>query len=111
VLESQRARAVFSSQDGGRWLEFVWKDSNLDLLPESGAWAGVGPVVARVRDGNRLELVTSAGTRTLTLEGAALTVEQSTMLAGGGPPPEKRNEVSLEVKRESATRTVYSLGK
>jgi len=25
VLENQKVRAVFSAQDGGRWLEFVWK--------------------------------------------------------------------------------------
>jgi hypothetical protein len=27
----------FSAQDGGRWLEFVWKDSGLNVLPEDGA--------------------------------------------------------------------------
>ena len=42
VLESQSARAVFSTRDGGRWLEFVWKDTGGNFLPEQGALAGTG---------------------------------------------------------------------
>ncbi len=42
VLESPRARAVFSAQDGGRWMEFTWKDTNLNFLPEQGAFAAAG---------------------------------------------------------------------
>ncbi len=36
VLETQKVRAVFSSQDGGRWMEFNWKDTNLNFLPVRG---------------------------------------------------------------------------
>src|ERR1017187_3587722 len=34
VLETQKVRAVFSAQDGGRWMEFNWKDTNLNYLPD-----------------------------------------------------------------------------
>ena len=111
VLESQHARAVFSTEDGGRWLEFVYKDSDLNLLPDGGAYAGVGPAVVRVLDGGKLEMATSTGTRTVTLTGTALTVEQSTPLAPETLKTEKRNEVTLEVSRESPKRAVYTLVK
>ena len=42
VLESQKVRAIFSGQDGGRWMEFTWKDTNLNFLPEQGLFAGAG---------------------------------------------------------------------
>ena len=109
VLESQHARAVFSSQDGGRWLEFVWKDSNLNLLPESGAFAGSGPAVVKAVEGGRLSIATAAGTRTITLAGASLTVEQSAPLPPETLKTEKRNEVTLEVSRPSPARAVYTL--
>jgi hypothetical protein len=35
VLENYRARAVFSTT-AGRWLEFVWKDTGTNVLPETG---------------------------------------------------------------------------
>ena len=47
ILESQKVRAVFSTQDGGRWTEFTWKDGNLNFLPEQGVFAGVGRVDVR----------------------------------------------------------------
>lgn len=111
VLENQRVRAVFSARDGGRWLSFVWKDSDVNLLPESGAFAAVGPAVVRVLDGPRLEIVTSAGTRTVTLSGASLAIEQSAPL-----PPEtlesaSRGGVTLTARRESPRRVVYTLAK
>jgi hypothetical protein len=112
VLENQRARAVFSTQDGGRWLEFVWKDSNLNVLPENGALAGSGPVEVRPGDG-ALEFTGKDGKRTVRLADAEakLTVEQSAPL-----PPEtletgKHNEITFRVLRESPSRAVYSLAK
>ncbi len=36
VLETARVRAVFSSADGGRWMELVWKESGRNLLGEKG---------------------------------------------------------------------------
>jgi len=113
VLENQKVRAVFSAQDGGRWLEFVWKDSapnGLNVLPESGAFAGSGPVEVHAADG-ALEFAGRDWKRTVRLAGAEarLTVEQTTPL-----PPEtletgKHNEITLQVARESATRAAYTL--
>ena len=36
VFENSRIRAVFSRPDGGRWLEFYWKESGKSLLPAHG---------------------------------------------------------------------------
>jgi hypothetical protein len=114
VLENHKARAVFSSEDGGRWLEFVWKDSNTNVLPETGALAGTGAVMAQIAgDGTdaALEFSTKDWRRTVRLDGtnARLTVEQTTPLAAGNLKPEKKNEVLFRVTRESPQRTVYSM--
>lgn len=109
VLENQRVRAVFSARDGGRWLSFVWKNSEVNLLPESGAFAAVGPAVVRVLDGPRLEIVTSAGTRTVTLSGTSLVLEQDAPLAPDPVQSATRNGVTLTVRRESPRRAVYTL--
>src|SRR5690349_2414509 len=55
ILENARARAAFSPQDGGRWLEFVWKDSGLNLLPENGALAATGLSTVQPSTGGGLE--------------------------------------------------------
>jgi hypothetical protein len=91
-------------------MEFVWKDSDLNLLPENGALAGAGRADVR-SSGEALEFTTPAWRRTVRLSGTALTVEQNTPL-----PPEtlesgKVNEVAFEVRREAPTRAVYSLAK
>ncbi len=39
IIENQRVRASFSGADG-RWLEWIWKDSSLNLLPGFGSFAG-----------------------------------------------------------------------
>jgi hypothetical protein len=56
-------------------------------------------------------MVTSAGTRTITLTGGTLTVTQSAPLPPETLKPEKRNEVTFDVRRESPTRAVYALAK
>jgi hypothetical protein len=111
VLENQKARAVFSPQDGGRWLEFVWKDSGLNLLPENGALAGTGAAEVQLNANGRLEFSGNGWRRLIRLEpgGATLEVEQSTLL-----PPEtlhtgKKNDIVLRVTRESPAKGVYSL--
>jgi len=115
VLENQKVRAVFSTRDGGRWLEFVWKDSaphGLNVLPESGALAGSGPVEVRAVDG-ALEFTGKDWKRTVRLAAAEaqITVEQTTPL-----PPEtletgRHNEIVLQVARESNSRAAYTLVK
>ncbi len=115
VLENQKVRAVFSSQDGGRWLEFVWKDSapnGLNVLPESGALAGTGPVEVRAGEG-ALEFTGKDWKRTVRLAGAdaRLSVEQSTPLPAETLESGRHNEIAFQVARESATRAVYTLVK
>jgi hypothetical protein len=115
ILENQKARAVFSAQDGGRWLEFVWKDSapnGLNVLPESGAFAGAGPVEVRAGDG-ALEFTGKDWKRTVRLAGAEATiaVQQNTPLPAETLETGKHNEIAFKVARESATRALYSLVK
>lgn len=115
VLENQKARAVFSAQDGGRWLEFVWKDSapnGLNVLPEGGAFAGTGPVDVHAGDG-ALEVTGKDWKRTVRLAGteAKVIVEQTTPLPAETLGTGKHDEITFRVSRESANRAVYSLVK
>ncbi len=109
VIENQRARAVFSPAAGGRWLEYTWKDTGRNVLPENGALPGGGPAAARALEGSRLEI----GNRIITLAGteARLTVEQPTPLPAETLKDETREGVTLKVTRESPHRAVYLLSK
>ena len=114
VLENHKARAVFSSEDGGRWLEFVWKDSNTNVLADTGALVGTGAVMAQVSaDGPEAVLEFSAKDwrRTVRLDGnsARLIVEQTTPVAAVNLKSDKKNEVLFRAITESAQRAVYSL--
>jgi hypothetical protein len=111
VLENQRARAVFSTRDGGRWLEFVWKDSGLNVLPENGALAAAGVADVQINPDNSLEFRVNGRLRTVRLSGsgAALTVEQTNPLPPEALHTEKRSDLVFRVTRESATRAVYSI--
>jgi hypothetical protein len=86
VIESQHLRAVFSQADGGRWKELLWKDSNRNVLPETG-----------------IEL----GKAAIELRGSELSVERAT-----GPldsvPAGKYGETTLTIQHPSATKTVFS---
>ena len=108
VLESRRARAVFSVQDGGRWVEFTAKDSNTNFLPEQGLFAAVGAVEV-VAAGDSLVFSGRALKRTVRLVDGALTVEQTTPLPADQLTPEKRGGTSLSVERTSASRVTYTL--
>ena len=111
MLENQRARAVFSSRDGGRWLEYVWKDTGTNLLPENGVLAGVGPVVVRRGTAGWCS-PPRAGRRTVTLAGAsALTVEQSGPLPAETLQYRKAQRSEPRSRRECASRAVYTLRK
>jgi hypothetical protein len=106
VLESGRARAVFSTQDGGRWSEFTWKDGNINFLPEQGGFPGAGRVEVREL-GDALEFSTKAWKRTVRLTDNTLTVEQSTPLPADNLVPEKRGSATLTIERRSPTTAVY----
>ncbi len=108
ILESAKVRAIFSTQDGGRWMEFTWKDTNTNFLPEMGAFAQAGSVEVR-QNGEALEFAGKGWKRTVTLNGAALTVEQSTPLPAEILATEKRGNLTLTVERPTPTRAVYKL--
>jgi hypothetical protein len=108
VLESQRVRAVFSAEDGGRWVEFTWKDTGANFLGERGAFASAGRLDARAV-GDALELTGKDWKRTIRLSEGTLTIEQTTDLPSGGPEPGKQGSVALTVERPSERTAVYAL--
>jgi hypothetical protein len=108
VLESQKARAVFSTRDGGRWMEFTWKDTNTNFLPEGGAFAGLGPVEVRA-NGDTLEFTGKGWKRTARLVEATLTVAQSPALPADGLTGGKRGNIGFSIERAAPGRAVYTL--
>ena len=108
VLESRRTRAVFSSRDGGRWMEFTAKDSGANFLPEQGLFAAAGAVEVEA-SGDSLTFTARTWKRTVRLVDAALTVEQTTPLPPNQVATEKRGGVSLSIERTSPSRAVYTI--
>jgi hypothetical protein len=108
ALDSRRVRAVFSTRDGGRWLEFTAKDSNTNFLPEQGLFAAAGAVEVETA-GDSLVFAGRNWKRTVRLAGGSLTVEQTTPLPPIPLASEKRGGVTLTVERASPTRAVFSL--
>jgi hypothetical protein len=108
VLESPKVRAVFSAQDGGRWMEFTWKDTNINFLPENGVLADAGPFEVRA-SGASLEFTGKNGKRTVTLDGTALSIEQQATLPAETLVPAKRGNTTLSIEHPSAARAVYTL--
>jgi hypothetical protein len=86
VLENQHLRAVFTRSDGGRWMEFVWKDSNRNVLPENGV---------------------EIGKATLELRAAALSIERTSPIEI--LQPGKFGEATLSIEHPNSTTTVFSL--
>jgi hypothetical protein len=108
VLESQKVRAVFSTHEGGRWLDLTWKDTDTNFVPEEGAFVQSGTVAVRpAADG--LEFTGEGWTRTVKLSGTALTIEQSSALPRDNLAPQNMSNVTLAIERESPSRTVYTL--
>jgi hypothetical protein len=108
IVESAKARAVFSAQDGGRWMEFTWKDTNTNFLGESGAFAQSGGAEVRAIAGG-LEFTGKDWKRTATLAGSALTIEQSTPLPAEIISAGKKGSATLSIERGTPTRATYSL--
>ena len=108
ILESAKARAVFSAQDGGRWMEFTAKDTNTNYLPEQGAFAATGGVGVRV-EGDALVFAGPGWQRTVGLAGTVLTVEQNTALPADGLAPMRLNGMQFSSEHPSASRAVYKL--
>jgi hypothetical protein len=108
ILESAKVRAVFSAEDGGRWMEFTWKDTGANFLAETGLFAQSGPVEVH-RDGEALVFIGKGWQRSVTLDGTTLTVEQSTPLPPETLATEKHGNLTLTVARPTATRALYDL--
>jgi glycosyl hydrolase family 35 len=108
IIENQKARAVFSAQDGGRWLELNGKESNVNFLPEHGALAAAGTVEARA-NGDVLEFSGKSWKRTVKLIDNALSIEQNTPLPADNLVPQRRGNVSLSIERPLPNRAVYTL--
>jgi hypothetical protein len=108
VLESQRARAVFSTQDGGRWIEFTWKDGGLNFLPENGLFAGPGRVHVEEK-GDALEFTGNGWTRTVRLTDTELTIAQTTDLPKSDFVPTPRGNIGLTVMRRNLNGASFRL--
>jgi len=108
VLESQKARAVFSSRDGGRWMEFTWKDTSANFLPVDGALAQPGAVEVQPK-GDALQFRGAGWTRTVSLSDARLTVEQSMPLPPEAITNRTAGNLFLSIDRPSAERVVYGI--
>jgi hypothetical protein len=108
VLESQKVRAVFSSQDGGRWMEFTGKDLNANFLPEQGVFAAAGPVEIHA-DGDSLEISGKGWKRTVRLRENVVTIEQTTPLPADGLGADHRGNTILTIERPTAMSAVYAL--
>ncbi|MBZ5620587.1 MAG: beta-galactosidase [Acidobacteriia bacterium] len=108
VLESQKVRAVFSTQDGGRWMEFTGKDLNSNLLPDQGIFATPGPVDVRA-DGDSLEFSAKGWKRTVRLLEGVVTIEQTSPLPADGLTTDRRGNTTLTIERPSPSRAVYTL--
>jgi hypothetical protein len=89
VLETQRARAVFSNPRFTRLLEFVWKDSERNVIPEAGLPGGQA---AELRD-------------------AELTITGPSPLPSEAPKSGKYSDVVLTVARPAPDRAVYTLSR
>ena len=108
ILESAKVRAVFSAQDGGRWMEFTWKDTGINFLPEPGVFAQSGAVEVHAA-GDTLEFTGKGWKRTVTLSGTSLVIQQSIAFTGELPATAKRGNITLTVERTAPGRGVFSL--
>jgi len=108
ILESQKIRAIFSAQDGGRWIELNAKDLNMSFLPEQGVFAAPGPVDVHA-NGDTLEFTGKGFTRTIRLADNKLTIEQTTPLPADGLSNERRGNTTFTIERASPTRSIFTI--
>jgi hypothetical protein len=108
VVESQKARAIFSAADGGRWMEFTSKENDQNFLPLEGAFGAAGRVEVKI-DGEGLEFRGDGWSRTVRLNGARLEIEQDSPLPVDRLSGTKRSNVTLVIEHPSPTTAVYML--
>jgi hypothetical protein len=92
ILESAKVRAVFADEHEQKWFEFTWKESDRNVLPDTGI--DLGPSARKV-----------------TLKDEELTIDQESPL-----PPEKlkagkRADITLQIQHPTPGKTVYSLSR
>jgi hypothetical protein len=107
VLESQKTRAIFSSGDGGRWMEFTWKDTGTNFLPSEGALIQPGAVQV-LASGDTLAFFGNGWKRSVSLDSARLKIEQNTSLPET-PGSQAVQNLSLSADRQSDTSVVYEI--
>ncbi len=90
IVENLRVRASFSGADG-RWMEWIWKDAGINLLPDSGLLADPGHRTINLTADNRL------------------TIEQDHPLPAESLQSGKRDGIRYTVERPSPNRAVYSI--
>ncbi|HEX3743195.1 MAG TPA: beta-galactosidase [Bryobacteraceae bacterium] len=108
ILETQKVRAIFSSQDGGRWMELNWKGTNLNFLPPQGVFAAAGPVEVHAV-GGALEFTGKGWKRTVRLTDATLEIEQTAALPEDGLTGGRHGSVELLIEHPAANRATYTL--
>lgn len=108
VLESQKVRAVFSAKDGGRWTEFIWKDTGTNFLPLQGALATSGAVQVEA-EGGVLTVLGNGWSRTVSLAADTLTIEQTPALPAESLAAQTIGNLSLSIERPSTSRAVYRI--
>ncbi len=108
VLEYQKVRAIFSTQDGGRWMEFTGKDLNANFLPEQGVFAASGPVEIHAGS-DSLEIIGKGWKRTVRLADSVLTIDQTSPLPADRLTDDRRGSTTLTIARPSPSRAIYTL--
>jgi hypothetical protein len=89
-------------------MEFTWKDTNTNFLPETGIFAQAGPVEVR-QNADALEFTGKGWKRTARLSETTLTIEQSSPLPADRLSSDKRGGATLTIARPSPTRVMYTL--
>jgi hypothetical protein len=92
IIESAKARAVFADEHEQKWLEFTWKDSERNVLSDSGVDFG-------------------SAVRKITLKETELTVEQEAALPVERLKSGKRGDITLQVQRPTPSKAVYTLSR
>jgi len=112
ILENHRVRAAFNGLDG-RWMEYVWKETGTNFLPEAGALPMTGPVTIKAtQEGGvaRLELNGPRQRRTIELAAErGLAIRQDSPLEA--VKPDKRDGVVFGIEKRSAGEAVFTLAR
>lgn len=107
VLETAAVRAVFSGSDG-RWMEYVWKPTDANALPEARLLDAASSGDIRIENSGTDASLVFGGSRTIRLSGAdgRLTIEQASPWR---PPDLSKASRGLSILREpgSSHRTAY----